>query len=106
MPPYDYGWKQFYTAVSCLAGAKNMKERLRDSIACLTLIEPDRDLPDSMREDFRGFLASMTSKPAAGDEGTIQATVETLGELDLHNAADKVISFYGDVCRQQGARSK
>jgi hypothetical protein len=44
----------------------------------------------------------MTSRPASGDEGSIQATVETLGELELGEAADKIISFYTDVCRQQG----
>jgi hypothetical protein len=102
MATTDYGWKQLHTAVCALAGKGILKERLQNALQSLAHITPEHDLPESLRGDFGAFWTTMTSRPASGDEGSIQATVETLGELELGEAADKIISFYTDVCRQQG----
>ncbi|MCX6841334.1 MAG: hypothetical protein NTX53_03480 [candidate division WOR-3 bacterium] len=103
MSPIDYGWKQLYTSVGALAGNGSLKERLCNALQSLAHITPERDIPESLRQDFGAFWTKMNSRPASGDEGTIQATVETLGEIELSDAADKIISFYTEVCRQQGA---
>jgi hypothetical protein len=103
MIPYGYGQEKLLSAVSTLAGTRSLKDRVRDAISYnLIHIEPERDLPGALREDFKAFMAEMTSQTAAGDEGSIQATVDTLGDVKLTGAADNIIWFYGEVCRHRG----
>lgn len=43
----------------------------------------------------------MTSIPGSGDEGAIQATVNTLAETKLNASVEKVISFYDTTCKHR-----
>lgn len=98
---YSYGWEKLHMAVHSLAGQGTQKERLIGAVAySLIHIRPENDLPEEMHVEFNEFMRSITSVAAKGNEGSIQATVNTLDEVDINRAVEKIISFYDTVCRQ------
>ncbi len=99
---FRYGWEKLNTAVSCLAGTGNQRERLVDAVVSnLIRISPDRDLPPEIRSDFAQFIGDITSVKAERNEGNIQATIDSLDEMGVHRAVEKIIGFYDTVCRYQ-----
>ena len=99
---FSYGWEKLQRAVSCLAGRGDQRERLVDAVvSSLIRISPDRDLPPEIRSDFAQFIGDITSVKAERDEGNIQATIDSLDEMGVHRAVEKIIGFYDTVCRHQ-----
>lgn len=86
----SYGWEKLHTAVHSLCGTSSQNQRLVNA----------NDLPDEMREEFQQFMGEMTSVDAVGDEGSVQATVDILGETGVSRAIEKIIGFYDAVCRR------
>jgi hypothetical protein len=96
----DYGWEKLCNAIHSLCGKGSQSERLIIAVAYhLIHINPKNDLPEDIREDFQGFMNEITSIPAQNDEETIKATINTLDEIGLDKAIEKVIGFYDNVCR-------
>ncbi|AQS40235.1 hypothetical protein Sps_05166 [Shewanella psychrophila] len=92
----SYGWEKLHLAIHSLTGVPSQSERLVNALAfSLIHITPENDLPDSMQEEFRDFMAEMSS---VGD-GTYQATINSLDEVGIGNAIEKIISFYDTICR-------
>ena len=93
----DYGWERHYRAIlGLMEGSGSPNERLAHALFELAILRSDRlhGVPDHLWVDFETFMDEMTSVPATGDEGTIQATVATL-ELDqVKLAMEKILSFY------------
>ena len=99
---FSYGWEKLHTAVSCLAGMGDQRKRLIDAVvSSLICINPDRDLPPEIRSDFAQFIGDVTSVKAERDEGNIRATVESLDEMGVHRAVEKIVGFYDTVSRHQ-----
>ena len=99
---FSYGCEKLHTAVSCLAGMGDQRKRLIDAVvSSLICINPDRDLPPEIRSDFAQFIGDVTSVKAERDEGNIRATVDSLDEMGVHRAVEKIIGFYDIVCRHQ-----
>ena len=99
---FSYGWEKLHTAVSCLAGSGDQRERLVDAVvSSLIRISPDRDLPPEIRSDFAQFIGDITSVKAERNEGNIQATIDSLEEMGVHRAVEKIIGFYDTVSRHQ-----
>lgn len=100
MNAYGYGWQKLYGAIHSLAGENSQKERLVNAIAYnLIHITPEKDLPSELRDEFRQFMKKMTSVTAKSNEGTIQATITQLDEIETHRAIEKIISFHDTICR-------
>jgi hypothetical protein len=99
---HSYGWEKLHTAIHSLCGQGTQAERLINAI-CYSIINitPENDLPEEMRAEFQEFMNEMTSVTAEGSEGNIQATINTLDEIALSRAVDKVISFYDTICRHR-----
>jgi hypothetical protein len=96
----SYGWEKLHLAIHALTGQGTQTERLSDAIVFnLIHVSPENDLPEEMREEFTAFMGEMSSLEAIGDEGTIQATVNTFDEIERKRAIEKIISFYDTVCR-------
>lgn len=88
--------------MSTLTGSGSQKQRLAGALSgSLIHIKPDQDLPSEIRSEFEQFMEEMTSVDAEGEEGTIQATVESLDEMGVHQAVERIISFHDTVCRHQ-----
>ena len=99
---FSYGWENLHTAVSYLTGMGDQRERLVDAVvSSLICISPDRDLPPEIRSDFAQFIGDITSVKAERDEGNIRATVDSLDEMAVHRAVEKIIGFYDTVSRHQ-----
>ncbi|ELR66073.1 hypothetical protein C942_00515 [Photobacterium marinum] len=97
---YGYGWEKLHTAVHSLAASQTQKERLVNALVFnLTHITPENDLPEPMHEDFKNFISEMTSVEPKSDEGSYQATVNTLDQIGVDRAIAKIIGFYDTVCR-------
>ena len=97
---YKYGWEKLHMAVHSLAGSASQSERLVNAVVfSLIHITPENDLPDEMRDEFKEFMSDITSVEAIGDEGSVQATVEAMDEMQISNCAEKIIGFYDSVCR-------
>ena len=98
----SYGWEKLHTAVHSLCGNGSQSERLVSAVVfSLIRIEPKEDLPEELQEEFEEFMKQMISTPAKGDEGTAQATINTLDEMQIKNAIEKIISLYDSVCRHR-----
>jgi hypothetical protein len=102
MNDYSYGWEKLHTAVSSLAGESSQRQRLVNAILySLVHIRPDENLPPSIRDEFKAFIKEMTATEAEGDEGTVQATVNSMEDFDIHRAVERIIGFYDTVCRHR-----
>lgn len=100
MYQYSYGWEKLHIAVHTLAGATDQKQRLVNAVVFnLIHITPENDLPPQIQNKFKEFMQHITSIPAIGDGGTVQATIETFDEMEIGRAIEKIISFYDTVCR-------
>lgn len=100
MSSYSYGWEKLHAAVLSLAGASPQKERLVDAVVYnLIYITPENDLPPELRDEFKQFMEEITSVDAKENEGTAQATVDSLDEIGTSRAIGKIIGFYDAVCR-------
>ncbi|MFZ0033394.1 MAG: hypothetical protein WAK60_00205 [Sedimentisphaerales bacterium] len=102
---YNYGWQQLHGAVHCLAGSGIQRLRLAYAAAALhnhtVLQNPKNHLPKEIRDEYIEFVRKMSSVKATGDEGNFQATVNTLDEMEMNRATEKILSFYDTICRYQ-----
>lgn len=102
MTEFSYGWEKLHTAVHSLAGESPRRQRLVDAIIYnLIHINPERDIPVSMRADFERFMAEVTAAEPKGDEGSVQATVNGMDDMAVARAIERIISFYDTVCRHK-----
>ena len=102
MSEYDYAWEKLHLAVCSLAGTGDQRERLVNAVLSLVAgVMPDHHLPPEIRSEFEQFMEEITSVDAKGDEGTLQATVDTLDEIGVQRAVDKILSFYDTISRHQ-----
>lgn len=100
MSAYSYGWEKLHLAVHSLAGASPQKERLANAVVYnLIYITPENDLPPELRDEFKQFMEEITSVEIKRNEGTAQATVDSLDEIGTSRAIEKIIGFYDTVCR-------
>jgi hypothetical protein len=99
---YSYGWEKLHLAVHSLAGLGNQADRLVNATAfSLINITPENDLPIEIQEDFETLMSELTVVKPTGDEGSIRATINTFGEVELTNAIEKIIGFYDTICRHR-----
>lgn len=100
MSAYSYGWEKLHLAVHSLAGASSQRDRLVNAVVYnLIHIRPENDLSPALRIEFNQFMQDITSVAAKGNEGTVQATVDSLDEVGRSKVIEKIISFYDAVCR-------
>jgi len=96
----SYGWEKLHSAVHTLTGQSSQSERLEGAIIYnLIHINPDNDLPEEMREEFKEFMNEISSVEAQNNEGNVHATVNTYDETQVSRAIEKIINFYDTVCR-------
>ncbi len=102
MSEYDYAWEMLHRAVNSLVGIGDQRERLvKAVVSSLIHISPGRDLPPEILSDFAQFIGDITSVKAEGDEGNIRATVDSLDEMGVYSAVEKIIGFYDVVCKHR-----
>lgn len=96
-------WEKLNTAVRILTASAPLRDRLVYALTEISLIDAD-GLPQEIREDFKQFWNGITAVEAKGSEGRIQATVDTLDDLGVDRAVEKIVRYYDTVCRHMGPR--
>jgi hypothetical protein len=91
----NYTWEKFFTALLILAtGQSSLQERLADAyISALMRLDFD-DIPKDMHDEFREIQESLTRVKPIGDEGSVNATVRVMGEIEAKRLAEKIVSLY------------
>lgn len=96
MTSYHYGWEMLHLAVNSLTGHQSQRQRLVDAVlGNLIHINPENDLPPVMHEEFTSFVEGMGSAKV----GNEYAAMKSLDDREVHQAFEKIISFYDTVCR-------
>ncbi|MBY6223555.1 hypothetical protein [Ferrimonas balearica] len=99
----SYGWEKLHIAVHTLCGGRERRERLIDALALsLIHINANEHLPEDMRDEFINFWEEMTF--VQGEDGTIKATVDSLDDMGVSRAIEKIVGFYDEICRLEGPR--
>jgi hypothetical protein len=96
----DYGLEKLDMSVHYLSGSESKPERLYNAVTySLIDIKPEFELPESLREDFATLMTELTAVKATDDEGSVRATINSFGEVELSRAIKKINNFYDSVCR-------
>ena len=96
----SYGWEIHYKAILALMeGSGSPEERLVSALIELVMLRHGNlhEVPDHFRGEFEAFVDEMTSVPATGGKGAVQATVATLNVFEVQTAMEKILSFYTSI---------
>ena len=100
---YLYAGAKLRGAVSDLVGRDSQRERLQKAyIYNLSGLTAETDVPSWFRAEFEKFQADLTRVAAKGDEGTIRATLAVIGDEEVDELCERVVSMYDRVAREQG----
>lgn len=91
----NYTWEKFFTAVLILAtGQSSLQERLADAYISALMRLGLEDIPKDMHNEFEEIQKSLTRVKPIGDEGSVNATIRTMGEIEAGQLAEKIVSLY------------
>lgn len=96
-----YAREKLHLAVNTLStGTADIKTRLRDAyISCLLPLEAE-DLPANLQPELEAIQEEIDRIPAQGDEGSVQATLNTMSDDQCAEMAQKIFSLYEAVIRE------
>ena len=93
-----YAREKFYNAIETLAGPSEQRKRLFDAfVFSLIHVNPERDLPERMRQEFSDFCKQLTRIPAQADEGTAEATIKTMSDEEVAEAVSRIVGMNHDL---------
>lgn len=98
----DYVWEKLYTAVNILAtGRGTIQERLGSAYAdsLIRLRGVEDQIPNEIREDFERLGKQLTREEATADEGTITATMRTMGSDEASRHAETILHMFDTVAK-------
>jgi hypothetical protein len=99
---YSYGWEKLHVAVINLVGRDPLKKRVIDAVLAVhTLRSGGPHLPADTQDEFDELMERMTAVEPVGDEGSVEATANTLSIEELEEVAESIVSMYDDVTRTQ-----
>lgn len=96
---YRYGWEKFYCAILTLASSGSLPQRIIDAYTFSIINLKKEDIPEPLQEKFEELTEMLTRKSPIRDEGSVSATVNSLDELELKEAAELMVSLYDSICR-------
>ena len=92
-------------AVRLLVGAGPVKQRLSEaSVRHLAELD-DGDLPRDLAARYRALMGRMTSAPAVGGLGSIEASVRKMSEQDAASCAVQALELYLAIAGWDGRES-
>jgi len=91
----DYAHQKFSAAVESMAESPaSIQRRIADAyIDQLHILNPD-DLPDEIRTDWRVTVEELTAVKAAGNEGDVNATVQSMSQDAAVAIARRIVHMY------------
>ncbi len=96
---YRHGRELLYKATQGLViSNSDIKIRLKHAFIELSSLKED-ELPPDLWNRFSAIYQEVTSKPAVGDEGRIQATLKTIDDLRASEIADQIFDLFVGISR-------
>jgi hypothetical protein len=90
-------WERFRAAVSTLAGAGSLKQRLADAFEMhLGEVYPE-ELPRDARNDFSELSASMRNSPSNGARSPVLASVLKMSEPEAVRHAQTIVTIFASL---------
>jgi hypothetical protein len=97
---YGHGWELLYNGTGTLASGKGpIKELLIRAFSFGLLGMLEDELPPDVWQKFSQLMGEVTGEPAVGNEGSIEATVNTLPEDRAAEIASEVFDMFVAVSR-------
>jgi hypothetical protein len=93
MSEYDYAKEKFFQAVSMLVGADTIDKRLTYAADYLLRLQ-DKQLPESMRDEFKVLRDALTTTPLSTATGY---QPRHISEDDTRKLAEKILSMYTEL---------
>ena len=93
----DYTQEKLWQAVNTLVGSGSIQTRLRYAAEYLIRVKgrDEHAFPQAeLQERFARVMERLTSTPAVGDEGTIQASTRNLTDEDAEKVASEIFSLF------------
>lgn len=101
----SYVWEKLYTAVHGLVTSeKSLQERLIDAYIYSVMRLNEDDFPENLKEEYRQFHDDITKVASVGDEGTVRATVNAMGNSEASRMIEKILSMYDRITRREEER--
>lgn len=103
---YCYGYEKLLEAILCLIGPGDQRERFVNALYILGHLRIDgyeTHIPEEILKEFREFMEKADSVPATGNEGTFQATVNSLDDEEVSRRSQKILEFFIVVSGQRSA---
>ncbi|GLV61179.1 hypothetical protein KDH_79950 [Dictyobacter sp. S3.2.2.5] len=100
----SYTWEKLFVAVLGMARSEaSLQDRLMGAYLSFHTLR-DADFPkDELRTSFQEITHALTSQPAKGNEGTVQATTSLMGDQEAAELIEKIVSLYDEVAQLLGA---
>lgn len=100
MDKYGYAWEKFHQSMHALTGGGSLQDRMKYAVQALHTLKNNGDFPSNMGLRFQSFWDSMTSIESDNPKtGSIEATIHSMGELQLSEKAREILSMYDELCR-------
>jgi hypothetical protein len=102
----SYGWEKPFKAVYTTVGSqRSLQERLAHAfIYNLSPLEKD-DLTAETWDRFQELRRAVTSKPAVGDEGTINATTSAMTDEEAEKCLEEMVGIFSDIAQALGVEN-
>ena len=100
----NYGWEKLFSACHYAVGSsETLQERLAAAVSSDLIHLRREDVPsDEVWERLEKLMRAATSKPAKGDEGTIEATTSQMSDDDASKWLREMMSLFSDVAEEYG----
>lgn len=97
----SYAWEKFHMAIRSLAARGTKRARLVDSYVYHIIHVKPEQVPEEIQDELRQFERDITRVQAKGDEGSVQATVNTMDDDEVDRLIDRIISMHDTITRHQ-----
>ncbi|MCZ6690758.1 MAG: hypothetical protein O7H41_14285 [Planctomycetota bacterium] len=95
----SHAWEKFYEGARILAGEGAQRKRLIDAFThCISGLRKE-EFPSALQNEFEDLMVDVTREEAVGEEGTIQATIMKLSDVEISETIDRVLSLFSDLAR-------
>lgn len=93
-----YPLEKFYDAVELLAsGTSSIHDRLLDACISGLFLPEEKEIPESLRQDFINLKKELTSEDPVGDEGSIKATISKMTPERASALAKKIVYLHSKL---------
>src|SRR5690606_8566021 len=97
---YGNGWDPLHVGVSNLVGSQDQRHRLVDAvIGSLLQIDPVVHLPEGILAELASVMEQIKQTTHQRNAEGAQAYVDSLDEVGLTRASEKIVGFYDSICR-------